>query len=72
MSLNIPRSRVSTMAYDAGDYVCNFSMWLAETFADANGRRAGFLHIPRDFGEVHGRAYLKWLLDELRAARGDL
>lgn len=70
MSLRVPHHPMSTTTYDAGDYVCNFSMWAAETYAQDNGKSAAFLHLPRRLEVAEGVRYLTWLLDEIRGAHG--
>jgi pyrrolidone-carboxylate peptidase len=72
MSLTLPKHKLSTTTYDAGDYVCNFSMWAAEEYARSTGKRAAFLHLPRRLEVSVGVEYLTWLLAELRGERGGL
>ena len=36
----------TTIAYDAGDYVCNYSMYLMCEYCQNSGRKFAFLHVP--------------------------
>jgi len=47
-TLRLPDTEITTTAYDAGSYVCNYSMYLAGGFCEWNGGRFGFIHIPRN------------------------
>jgi pyrrolidone-carboxylate peptidase len=71
MSLSLPQHVALTRTYDAGDYVCNFSMWLAETYARANSAKAGFLHVPRQRSVPEAVEVVKQLLQALRGESGD-
>lgn len=41
-------------SYDAGRYVCNYSIYLLSQMAQAQNRRYAFLHIPKDYGLKQG------------------
>lgn len=71
MSLALPKLSGTTVTYDAGDYVCNYSMWMAESYAEMHDAKAAFLHIPRDLDVSEGVRFMKRLLRELRASRDD-
>jgi pyrrolidone-carboxylate peptidase len=68
MSLMLPAHILATPAYDAGEYVCNFSMFTAESYAQQSGVKAAFLHIPRQLKVEVGVRYLTQLLKRLRAS----
>jgi pyrrolidone-carboxylate peptidase len=46
VSLTAPQHPFCAPSNDAGSYVCNFSMWVAEQWARANEAKYGFIHIP--------------------------
>ena len=48
VSLKLPSSEKTTITYDAGDYVCNFSMYVVNAEARRIGAKYAFLHVPRD------------------------
>lgn len=41
-------------SYDAGRYVCNYSIYLLSQMAQAQNRRYAFLHVPKDYGLKQG------------------
>jgi pyrrolidone-carboxylate peptidase len=47
-TLLLPRTALTTVTYDAGSYVCNYSMYLMGEYCEGSGARFGFLHIPKD------------------------
>lgn len=48
-TLDLPMNRAATLTYNAGDYVCNYSMYMAAKYCHVTGGRFGFLHVPRDY-----------------------
>ncbi len=46
VSLKIPRAEGTTVTYDAGDYVCNYSMYLMCRETEKMDARYAFLHVP--------------------------
>jgi pyrrolidone-carboxylate peptidase len=66
LSLLPPRCPRSTRTYDAGSYVCNFSMWIVDEYARRHGLRSAFIHVPRDYPVDDGRDYVLSLLDWAR------
>ena len=48
-TLSLPQTSEITVAYDAGDYVCNYSMWVGIEWCMRNNARYGFLHVPKDY-----------------------
>ncbi len=47
MSLEIPRDDRSRLSYDAGTYVCNFSMYVMTQHCRDSGKLCGFVHLPK-------------------------
>lgn len=62
VSLRLPRTAQTTVTYDAGDYVCNFSMWVAGGWCGKNGARFAFIHVPRDYPPARLVGYLRRFL----------
>jgi len=48
VSLKIRPSALSTVTYDAGTYVCNFSMYVLSEFCESRGIPYAFVHVPPD------------------------
>jgi pyrrolidone-carboxylate peptidase len=48
-TLSLPQTSETTVAHDAGDYVCNYSMWVGIEWCMRNNARYGFLHVPKDY-----------------------
>jgi len=46
VSLKIPETEETTVTYDAGDYVCNYSMYLMCREAEKMDAKYAFLHVP--------------------------
>ncbi|MFW5782835.1 MAG: hypothetical protein ACOCWO_06050 [Candidatus Muiribacteriaceae bacterium] len=64
--LKLYRKKGTRRSYDAGDYVCNFSMF---TYLHKPGRdyRYVFLHIPRNFPVIQTAAQISRMCDQLIA-----
>lgn len=58
VSLGLPRTADTTVTYDAGRYVCNFSMWVVQGWCAKNDARFAFLHVPRRWPPRRLAAYL--------------
>ncbi len=67
MSLRIPSNGQAVETTDAGSYVCNYSMWISESYSRANSGKAAFLHIPPNTDIEAARQYLIDLVTDLRA-----
>ncbi len=48
VSLKLPSNEKTTITYDAGSYVCNFSMYVANEEARKMEAKYAFLHVPRN------------------------
>jgi len=46
VSLKIPATEGTTVTYDAGDYVCNYSMYLMCRESEKMDAKYAFLHVP--------------------------
>ncbi len=59
VTLDLPRTRDTAVTYDAGDYVCNFSMWVGTDWCARHGARYAFVHVPKDYAPERLEAYLR-------------
>ena len=58
-TLRLPSSAATTITYNAGTYVCNFSMWQMSRWCERHDAKWAFLHIPRDTNIPHTVRYLQ-------------
>ena len=61
-SLSLPSSAQTTLTYNAGTYVCNYSMYMTARYCRRTGARFGFIHIPKDHDLKKLSAYLQTVL----------
>ncbi|HEY9840918.1 MAG: hypothetical protein ACAI44_02005 [Candidatus Sericytochromatia bacterium] len=52
------------LSYDAGSYVCNYSIYLLGRHAAERGAKYAFLHIPRNYPVKVGLRHIVQLLEE--------
>lgn len=64
-SWRIPTNSRRRNSYDAGRYVCNYSMYLFSRYAAEHQRKYAFLHIPRTFSVQSGVREIVNLLSRL-------
>lgn len=58
----------SRVTYDAGRYVCNFSMAMGMAYAQQTGTQYGFLHIPLDFELEKALGFIDFVLAGVEAS----
>jgi pyroglutamyl-peptidase len=58
VNLRLPEDDNTTVAYDAGTYVCNFSMYVCLEYCVTSGARFAFIHVPRDYDVALATAYV--------------
>jgi pyroglutamyl-peptidase len=46
VNLKFPKLKNFTTTYNAGTYVCNFSMYVMGEYSESYGARFGFIHLP--------------------------
>lgn len=68
-NLHLPETSATRVSYDAGTYVCNFSMYLTLEYCRKRGCRFAFVHIPRHTSIGAAAAYLRSAVRALAAAR---
>ena len=59
-TLKLPNTSDTTIAYNPGDYVCNFSMWHTRAWCQKHNARSGFLHIPKNYSQDRLKRYLRY------------
>ena len=64
MSLRIPHADRARLSYDAGTYVCNFSMYVIAEVCHDSGRHCGFVHLPKRLQLSEAEAFVSMLLRE--------
>jgi len=59
-TLRLKRDSQAKISYDAGDYVCNYSMYVVLDYLKRRRlpARFGFIHIPYDYSPVRARRFL--------------
>lgn len=62
---HLPLHSDTRVSYDAGRYVCNFSMYTLSRYAQQNQVPYAFVHIPRSFSLNRAQAWLENLLNGL-------
>ncbi len=67
VTLDLPRTRDTTVTRDAGNYVCNFSMWVGTDWCARHGARYAFVHVPKDYAPAKLEAYLRHAVGRLGA-----
>ena len=65
-NLKLPDSPNSTLTYNAGNYVCNFSMFLMGEYSERTNCRFGFIHVPAGMDYKLVKRYISHSCDVLR------
>lgn len=65
-TLKIKPDQISRVTYDAGKYVCNFSMYTSLDFLKTNSVKYCFLHIPKD---MYVDTVVGWLEKKIKFLR---
>jgi pyrrolidone-carboxylate peptidase len=69
MSLEIPHHDQVRLSYDAGTYVCNFSMYVIAEHCRDSGRRCGFIHLPKRYDMQQAKAFVGKLVEQTLLSR---
>jgi pyrrolidone-carboxylate peptidase len=64
MSLRIPHTGRARLSYDAGTYVCNFSMYVMAEHCRDSRRRCGFVHLPGSLQLSEAEEFVSMLLQD--------
>jgi len=65
LTLRLPQTALTTVTYDAGAYVCNYSMYLVARYCQQTGAHSGFIHVPRAMDLKLVTAYVRTALKVL-------
>ena len=68
-NLSLPVSAGTTLTYDAGTYVCNYSMWQMNSWCQQHSAYWAFLHIPQHANVFEVVEYLQKSCEMIRSAR---
>ncbi|MGM0608900.1 MAG: hypothetical protein ACQESP_10835 [Candidatus Muiribacteriota bacterium] len=64
-TLKIKPDKHSRFTYNAGTYVCNFSMYVNLEYSHNSNNKYGFFHIPKDFSVKNGVNWINKLINSL-------
>jgi pyrrolidone-carboxylate peptidase len=64
MSLDMLHDDRARISYDAGVYVCNFSMYVISEHCRGSGCRAGFIHLPASGDRASAGLFLENVIDK--------
>jgi len=64
-TLRLPSTGLTTVTYDAGTYVCNYSMYLMSEYCEKNAARFGFIHVPQNIQVDAANRYLNMVIDRI-------
>jgi pyrrolidone-carboxylate peptidase len=68
-SLRLPVDAGTTLTYDAGTYVCNYSMWQANSWCLQRSAYWAFLHIPQHANVSEVVEYLESVRKMIKASQ---
>lgn len=69
MSLAISHEDRARLSYDAGTYVCNFSMYVIAEHCRDSGRRCSFIHLPKRYEMRDAEAFVSRLVEQSLSSR---
>ena len=69
-NLRLPVSSGTTLSYDAGTYVCNYSMWQMHSWCQQHSAYWSFLHVPQHGNVLEVVEYLMKICEMIKRARG--
>lgn len=62
-SLKVPSDDLSTVTYDAGTYVCNFSMYVMCEYSESTDVPFAFLHVPLNSKPKQVTEFVRKIID---------
>ena len=65
-NVKLANTPITTVTYNAGTYVCNYSMYVMGEYSLATGTRFGFLHLPMGMGIEPMKNYISNCCDRLQ------
>ena len=66
LNLKLKKDKNSWISYDAGKYVCNYSMYVISDFSRIKDIKFAFIHLPKDIGLNPAVKYIKKILQAFR------
>lgn len=69
-NLRLNGGRQARISYDAGDYVCNYSMYVILDYLKRHRlpARFGFIHIPHDYSAARAQRFLLKVVREIQTS----
>ncbi len=64
-TLKLPQNDLTTVTYNAGTYVCNYSMYLMAQYCHQTGAQSGFVHVPVGYDLRTLRQYLHQAVQQI-------
>ena len=61
--LVLPENKQTTITYDAGTYVCNYSMYICLEYCEKQAAQFAFMHIPMNYDPRCAAEYLLRAID---------
>jgi pyrrolidone-carboxylate peptidase len=68
-TLALPQNKLTTVTYDAGSYVCNYSMYLMARYCRETGAQYGFIHVPVNYDLRQLHQYLQLTFRQIQQNR---
>ena len=65
VNLKLKKDDLSRITYDAGDYVCNYSMYIITDFCKVKGLKFAFIHIPKRYDLKQSVKFIETKIDEI-------
>lgn len=66
VNLKLPKTKQTVINYNAGRYVCNYSMYVISEYMEDRGGKFAFIHIPLDYEIELALSYLSGLVKQLK------
>ena len=65
VNLKLKKDDLSRITYNAGDYVCNYSMYIITDFCKVKGLKFAFIHIPKRYDLNKSIKFIETKIDEI-------
>lgn len=59
VNLRLPDTENTTITYNAGTYVCNFSMFVCLEYCQKTGSKFAYIHVPKSFDVSTATQYIR-------------
>ena len=64
-NLGLPLTSEVTVAYDAGSYLCNYSMYVVAEYCERHAARFAFIHVPQNYKLAKVTRYVCHAMDAI-------